>query len=92
MTRAAPPDRGDPGPRDSRAASRPTRLVGPVSQAELARLYADTDVVLKLSRIEGMFGPPLEGFHCGATCVVTPVTGHDEYVGPRLERPRHRVG
>jgi O-antigen biosynthesis protein len=37
-------------------------------------------VVLKLSRIEGMFGPPLEGFHRGATCVVTPVTGHDEYV------------
>ncbi len=55
-------------------------LLGPVSQAELARLYAGTDVVLKLSRIEGMFGPPLEGFHCGATCVVTPVTGHDEYV------------
>jgi O-antigen biosynthesis protein len=27
-----------------------------------------------------MFGPPLEGFHKGATCVVTPVTGHDEYV------------
>jgi hypothetical protein len=27
-----------------------------------------------------MAGPPLEGFHCGATCVVTPVTGHEEYV------------
>jgi hypothetical protein len=36
--------------------------------------------VLKLSRIEGMFGPPLEGFHMGTTCVVTPVTGHEEYV------------
>ena len=46
----------------------------------MARLYAETDVVLKLSRVEGMFGPPLEGFHRGATCVVTPVTGHDEYV------------
>jgi glycosyltransferase involved in cell wall biosynthesis len=56
------------------------RVLGAVSQHELARLYASTDVVLKLSRIEGMFGPPLEGFHCGATCVVTPVTGHDEYV------------
>ena len=42
--------------------------------------YADTDVVLKLSRVEGMFGPPLEGFHMGATCVTTPVTGHDEFV------------
>ena len=55
-------------------------VLGAVSQDELARLYANTDVVLKLSRIEGMSGPPLEGFHCGATCVVTPVTGHDEYV------------
>jgi glycosyltransferase involved in cell wall biosynthesis len=56
------------------------RLLGAVSQEELAHLYRGTDVVLKLSRVEGMFGPPLEGFHCGATCVVTPVTGHDEYV------------
>ena len=36
--------------------------------------------MLKLSRVEGMFGPPLEGFHMGATCVVTAVTGHEEYV------------
>jgi O-antigen biosynthesis protein len=55
-------------------------VLGAVPQTELARIYAETDVVLKLSRIEGMFGPPLEGFHRGATCVVTPVTGHDEYV------------
>jgi glycosyltransferase involved in cell wall biosynthesis len=55
-------------------------VLGAVTQAELAGLYASTDVILKLSRIEGMFGPPLEGFHGGATCVVTPVTGHDEYV------------
>ena len=56
------------------------RAAGPISQRELAKLYAETDVVLKLSRVEGMFGPPLEGFHKGATCVVTPVTGHEEYV------------
>jgi len=56
------------------------RVAGPVSQRELAGMYARTDVVLKLSRVEGMFGPPLEGFHSGATCVVTPVTGHDEFV------------
>lgn len=54
--------------------------VGPLAPAEMASAYAGHDVVLKLSRIEGMFGPPLEGFHMGATCVVTPVTGHDEYV------------
>jgi glycosyltransferase involved in cell wall biosynthesis len=56
------------------------RVAGPVGQSELAGLYAQTDVVLKLSRVEGMFAPPLEGFHKGATCVVTPVTGHEEYV------------
>jgi O-antigen biosynthesis protein len=56
------------------------RVLGPVSQPELARLYGEADVLLKLSRVEGMFGPPLEAFHRGATCVVTPVSGHDEYV------------
>jgi glycosyltransferase involved in cell wall biosynthesis len=55
-------------------------IVGPLSHREMADLYARTDVVLKLSSVEGMFGPPLEGFHSGATCVVTPVTGHEEYV------------
>ena len=55
-------------------------VVGPLDAAGMATLYAKTDVVLKLSRVEGMAGPPLEGFHCGATCITTPVTGHDEYV------------
>jgi glycosyltransferase involved in cell wall biosynthesis len=55
-------------------------VVGPLSHREMASLYERTDVVLKLSSVEGMFGPPLEGFHRGATCVVTPVTGHEEYV------------
>jgi glycosyltransferase involved in cell wall biosynthesis len=54
--------------------------LGPLSQRALAAAYAESDVVLKLSRVEGMFGPPLEGFHMGATCVVTGVTGHEEYV------------
>jgi hypothetical protein len=56
------------------------RIVGPLTHTGMAQLYSQTDVVLKLSRVEGMFGPPLEGFHRGATCVVTPVTGHDEYI------------
>ena len=56
------------------------RILGPVSQRELAALYRQSDVLLKLSRIEGMYGPPLEAFHLGATCVTTPVTGHDEYI------------
>jgi glycosyltransferase involved in cell wall biosynthesis len=55
-------------------------VVGPLDAAGMAELYARTDVVLKLSRVEGMAGPPLEGFHRGATCITTPVTGHDEYI------------
>jgi O-antigen biosynthesis protein len=59
------------------------RVLERLSPREMAALYAESHVVLKLSRVEGMFGPPLEGFHLGATCVVTPVTGHDEYVRHR---------
>jgi len=55
-------------------------VVGPLDAAGMAALYGRTDVVLKLSRVEGMAGPPLEGFHCGATAISTPVTGHDEYL------------
>jgi glycosyltransferase involved in cell wall biosynthesis len=58
-------------------------VIRAVPHAEMARLYGEHDVLLKLSRVEGMFGPPLEAFHMGATCVVTPVTGHEEYVRHR---------
>jgi O-antigen biosynthesis protein len=56
------------------------RVLGPISHADMAGLYAESHVVLKLSRVEGMYGPPLEGFHMGATTVTTAVTGHEEYV------------
>ncbi len=59
---------------------RRSHVVGPLDVEGMAREYREHDVLLKLSRVEGMFGPPLEAFHCGGTCVVTPVTGHDEYV------------
>jgi hypothetical protein len=41
---------------------------------------ADPDVVLALPRVAGLPLAPLHGFHAGATAVMTPVTGHDEYV------------
>jgi glycosyltransferase involved in cell wall biosynthesis len=66
--------------RDGLVADGADRVVGPVSQRELAALYGETDVLVKLSRVEGMYGPPLEAFHMGATCVTTEVTGHEEYV------------
>lgn len=54
--------------------------VGPLTGPQMAEAYADADVLVKLSRVEGMYGPPLEAFHRGATCVTTEVTGHGEYI------------
>jgi glycosyltransferase involved in cell wall biosynthesis len=54
--------------------------LGGIPHAEMAQLFARHDVLLKLSRAEGMYGPPLEAFHMGATCVTNPVTGHEDYV------------
>lgn len=45
-----------------------------------AEIYRSCDVLVKLSYVEGMFGPPLEMFHCGGTAIVYDVTGHDEYI------------
>lgn len=45
-----------------------------------AEVYNACDVLVKLSYVEGMFSPPLEIFHCGGTCIVYDVTGHDEYI------------
>ena len=68
------PSRNGLGPADA------ARAIGPLTQPELAEVYSNTDVLVKLSRVEGMYGPPLEAFHRGATCVTTEVTGHDEYI------------
>jgi glycosyltransferase involved in cell wall biosynthesis len=56
------------------------RVIGPVEHDAMPGVYAGADVLLKLSRVEGVFTPPLEAFHVGTPCVVWPVTGHDEYV------------
>lgn len=51
-----------------------------VPQDEMRHIYSSCDVLLKLSRIEGFFGPPLEMMACGGTAVVGDVTGFDEYI------------
>jgi hypothetical protein len=56
------------------------RVFSCVPQSETAAIYRSCDLVLKLSFIEGMFGPPLEMFHCGGTAIVYDVSGHDEYI------------
>lgn len=51
-----------------------------VSVTEMPEIYRDTDVLVKISKVEGMFMPPLEAFHCGATAVCSWVTGCEEYL------------
>ena len=56
------------------------RIFSCVPTSECGSIYRSCDVLVKLSTIEGMFGPPLEMFHCGGTAIVYDVTGHDEYI------------
>lgn len=48
--------------------------------AKMSELYGDVDLLIKMSRVEGMFGPPLEAFHSGTSGIFSRVTGFDEYV------------
>lgn len=56
------------------------RVVSRIPLAETAEVYRSCDVLLKLSHVEGMYGPPLEMMHCGGTVVTNDVTGSDEYM------------
>lgn len=56
------------------------RVFSMVPVSEMAEIYRSCDVLVKLSLVEGMFGPPLEQFHCGGTALVYDVEGHDEYI------------
>lgn len=56
------------------------RVFSRIPPKDCAKVYNQCDVIVKLSYVEGMFGPPLEMFHCGGTAIVYDVSGHDEYV------------
>lgn len=56
------------------------RVFSRLSMLRASEIYRSADVLVKLSLVEGMFGPPLEMFACGGTCIVFDVTGHDEYI------------
>ena len=51
-----------------------------VPMDQMKHIYSSCDVLLKMSRVEGFFGPPLEMMACGGTAVVAKVTGYDEYI------------
>lgn len=56
------------------------RLFTKVKMTEMKNIYSSCDILLKMSRVEGFFGPPLEMMACGGTAVVSKVTGYDEYI------------
>jgi O-antigen biosynthesis protein len=56
------------------------RVVGGLSAAQMADLYAQSDVLVKLSRVESLGLGPIEAAHVGTPAVVTPYTGHEEHL------------
>jgi len=56
------------------------RFFEKVPMAKMKEIYSSCDVLLKMSRVEGFFGPPLEAMACGCIPVVSKVTGYDEYI------------
>ncbi|MEW6249039.1 MAG: glycosyltransferase family 4 protein [Planctomycetota bacterium] len=56
------------------------RVLSQAPLPEVGRIMRSCDVLVKLSTVEGMFGPPLEMMHCGGTAITTDVTGHEEYM------------
>lgn len=51
-----------------------------VPMDKMKEIYSSCDILLKMSRVEGFFGPPLESMSCGCIPVVSKVTGYDEYI------------
>lgn len=51
-----------------------------VPMDQMRHIYSACDILLKLSRVEGFFGPPLEMMACGGVPIVAKVTGYDEYI------------
>ncbi|NMB57352.1 glycosyltransferase family 4 protein [Candidatus Beckwithbacteria bacterium] len=56
------------------------RFFEKVPMQEMRHIYSSCDIMLKLSRVEGFFGPPLEMMACGGVPIVAQVTGCEEYI------------
>jgi glycosyltransferase involved in cell wall biosynthesis len=55
-------------------------VIGGLTPDEMRAQYERHDVLLKLSRVEGLPLPLVEAGHVGLPCVVTPFTGHGEVI------------
>ncbi len=56
------------------------RFFEKVPMQDMRKIYSSCDILLKLSKVEGFFGPPLEMMACGGVSIVAKVTGYDEYI------------
>lgn len=56
------------------------RVYSQIPIQDVPKIYRSCDVLVKLSLVEGMFGPPLEMFHCDGTAITYNIDGHEEYV------------
>ncbi|WP_417692159.1 glycosyltransferase [Roseibium sp.] len=56
------------------------RFFEAVHFSRMHEVYAACDIFIKMSRIEGFFGPPMEAMACGCSVVVSKVTGYEEYI------------
>lgn len=56
------------------------KFLSNVSMEEMKGVYSACDIFLKMSRVEGFFGPPMEAMSCGCAVVVGKCTGYDEYI------------
>ena len=68
------------------------RLFSQIPIHKTPDVYRSCDILLKLSTVEGMFGTPLEMFHCGGTAVVFDVTGHDEFIIDKVNARVAKLG
>lgn len=66
---------GDPNP-----SWKIERYFSKISQRMMGDVYRSCHVLLKLSRVEGMSGPPLEAMACGCVPIISKVTGSSEYL------------
>lgn len=56
------------------------KVFGRQKHENMSKIYCSNDVLVKLSSVEGFFGPPLEMFGCGGTAITSNVSGYDEYI------------
>ena len=57
-----------------------TKFFEKVPFEKMKNLYSSCDIFLKMSKVEGFFGPPMEAMACGCAVVVGKVSGYDEYI------------